>query len=189
MLSSRQNPVSALGVSAEGGRSGSPASTATGEEAQHDHAPPTPSPGGMRRNMTATATLSSAAGAGSEEAKQLGTPSMRRNTSASALSELRRREQQPANHLALEGSCAAVVEAVACKLLEQVLGKDGMLAAMRENMKSIPEEKDAGGLPSGKDSSSSSSSSSSGGGGGSGSSSNKRRAAAAAAAEGSSSST
>jgi hypothetical protein len=89
----------------------------------------------MRRNLTAAAALSVA---GEQEPAQTSGTSIRRNTSASTLSELRRREQQSTS-AGLEGSRAAVVEAVACKLLEQVLGKAGMLAAMREGMQSIPE--------------------------------------------------
>jgi len=96
---------------------------------------------GMRRNLTATAALSSVGG--DAQLEEQAASGMRRNTSASTLSELRRREQQSAPK-ALEGSAAAVVEAVACRLLEQVLGKAGMLAAMRENMQSIPEERDGG---------------------------------------------
>ena len=96
----------------------------------------TPSPGGMRRNLTAAASLSTA---GIEKSSSTTNSNMRRNTSASTLSELRRREQQDVT-LAQEGSCAAVVEAVACKLLELVLGRSAMLAAMRENMQTIPEE-------------------------------------------------
>jgi len=100
---------------------------------------PVSSPGGMRRNLTAAAALSSAAD--SEKDSSPSASGMRRNTSASTLSELRQREQQ-STKLALAGSCQTVIEAVACKLLEQVLGKEGMLAAMRENRasQSIPEE-------------------------------------------------
>ena len=117
----------------------------------------------MRRNLTAAAGLSIAGGMCSTAVTDgtAGTPSMmRRNTSASTLSELRRREQL-SSAAVMQGSCAAVVEAVACKLLELVVGKEAALVAMREgNQPSIPEE--------GSSNSGSSSSGSNGGGSSSG---------------------
>jgi len=176
--------------------SNSPPTTATGEEllpvpSMEKDERPAPSPYGMRRNLTATAALSAASVVQDEGLKEASSSGMRRNTSASTLSDLRRREQQQSSK-ALEGSAQAVVEAVACKLLEQVLGKAGMLGAMRENMQSIPEGKEGGGTKEGGGSSGESSSASEGGddkakdggGGGGGSSSGSAAAGAAAGSTG-----
>jgi len=153
------------------------ATSATGETQKDSVSPGSSSPG-MRRNLTASAALSAVGGdkpLTSAERESV-TTAMRRNTSASTLSELRRREQSAKGTPGLEGSCAAVVEAVACKLLELVLGKAAMLEAMRECTPStIPEGSDEKGSDerrrrsSGEDCATSGSSSSGGGGGGGGS--------------------
>ena len=92
----------------------------------------------MRRNLTASAALSSATvvesqnhGSGADPHLNAPASTMRRNTSVSTLSDLRRREQQSGSQ-AMAGSRSAVVEAVACQLLELVVGKEAMLEAMRE---------------------------------------------------------
>jgi len=116
---------------------GAPEALATGSEHARERLDSPPqiqlSPG-MRRNLTASAALSTFGKDDkpltSAERESL-TSAMRRNTSVSTLSELRRREQS-AQHNELEGSRGAVIEAVACRLLELVVGKETMLDAMRE---------------------------------------------------------
>ena len=95
----------------------------------------------MRRNYTASAALSQhgvhglfSTSPAAEAPAEAGSPGMRRNTSAATLCELRRREQLAMSKSAdasLQGSRAAVVEAVACRMLEHILGADSALAAMR----------------------------------------------------------
>ena len=153
------------------------ATSATGETQKDSVSPGSSSPG-MRRNLTASAALSAVGGDKplTIAERESVTTAMRRNTSASTLSELRRREQSAKGTPGLEGSCAAVVEAVACKLLELVLGKAAMLEAMRECTPStIPEGSDEKGSDerrrrsSGEDCATSGGSSGGGGGGGGGS--------------------
>ena len=95
----------------------------------------------MRRNYTASAALSHQGAAGwtmrdGGEAGSSGgdgSPGLRRNTSEATLCELRRREQSAMSKsdAPLNGSRAAVVEAVACRMLEHILGPDAALSAMR----------------------------------------------------------
>lgn len=106
----------------------------------------------MRRNYTAMAALSEASqgsggGLGFERALDTrmrppldgGSP-LRRNTSASTLIELRRREQNAMSRAdsGLQGSKKAVVEAVACTMLEHMLGADVAHAVMREHIANSP---------------------------------------------------
>ena len=96
---------------------------------------------GMRRNYTAMAALSdtyhgpvSALDTRATPVADGGSP-LRRNISASTLCELRRREQVATrSDASLQGSRAAVVEAVACKILEHILGDDVAHAAMRDHI-------------------------------------------------------
>jgi len=90
----------------------------------------------IRRNYTAGAALSAAASGWDARASapaDAGSPGMRRNTSEATLCELRRREQSAMSKTdaPLQGSRAAVVEAVACRMLDHILGTDAALAAMR----------------------------------------------------------
>ena len=95
----------------------------------------------MRRNYTAMAALSdtyhgpvSALDTRATPVADGGSP-LRRNISASTLCELRRREQVATrSDASLQGSRAAVVEAVACKILEHILGDDVAHAAMRDHI-------------------------------------------------------
>ena len=93
----------------------------------------------MRRNYTASDALMShgapaiSSMAGPTPQDNTMSPGMRRNTSAATLCELRRREQLAMSKAdtQLKGSRAAVVEAVACRMLEHILGTDAALMAMR----------------------------------------------------------
>lgn len=105
----------------------------------------------MRRNYTESDALSSSgwpssltdrASAQAPNNKAAAGSPMRRNISASTLCELRRRENLLARtDSRLEGSRAAVVEAVACVMLEHMLGPEQAHAAMRA---SIAAKKDGG---------------------------------------------
>ena len=94
----------------------------------------------MRRNVYSEASsLSGLTGGDPSADPTSGTdPSpgaLRRNVSALTLNELRKREQSAMSleqQSMMQASRAAVVEAVACKLLEHILGLDAALAAMRE---------------------------------------------------------
>lgn len=71
---------------------------------------------------------------------------MRRNTSAATLCELRRREQlaMSKSDASLRGSRAAVVESVACLMLEHILGADAALVAMRVALNKAPADAQGG---------------------------------------------
>ena len=127
----------------------------------------------MRRNYTAMAALSESSyssglgghynppGGGGEGGGLSGLSNMagkrmdgvdsplRRNTSASTLMELRRREQSDMRHgqpdAALQGSRAAVVEAVACKMLEYILGNDVAHAVMKAHIEASAASSDGTG--------------------------------------------
>jgi len=114
--------------------------------------------GSIRRNYTASALATfGAESSGSADASEESVSSrMRRNVSASALVEIRRREllaSSPHEIAAMQGSRAAVVEAMACMMLEHMLGVEAgraaMLAAMREKAASASDGSSIGSSSSG----------------------------------------
>ena len=121
-----------------------PSSLHAGEASNRD---PTP-PGGLRRNYTESSALSGFGDPASGGSSSAAETAMRRNISAVTLTELRKREQTAMaaeQQSMMQGSRAAVVEAVACKLLEHILGLDAALAAMREAMAAAAADNPSGG--------------------------------------------
>jgi len=109
--------------------------------------------GSIRRNYTASALATfGAESSGSADASEESVSSrMRRNVSASALVEIRRREllaSSPHEIAAMQGSRAAVVEAMACMMLEHMLGveagRTAMRAAMREKAATVSDGSSSG---------------------------------------------
>jgi len=143
-------PQSADACSLGSTPSSEPEVSATGAEAAtpQQSSPPAPEEStisdarrsSIRRNYTASAALSQQGGepfglqaVRRPSAPNNSSPGMRRNTSAATLCELRRREESAMSKsdASLQGSRASVVEAVACRMLELILGQDAALSAMR----------------------------------------------------------